>query len=244
MLYGGRQSLTIINMSEFKEEHKVSMLCGAPPGYVGYGEGGILTDAIRRRPYGIVLLDEMEKAHPGVQDVFYQVFDKGMLRDGQGRDIDCRNCMFIMTSNACTALIDSLCHDAETAPTSEKLVPMLHDELLKTFKPAFLGRTTVVPYYPLADDVLREITRMNFAKLAGRLQEHYSSELIVEDELIESIVQRSRGSDGGARIIDRIVTNEILPEVATEFLTRTVAEQHLPQVRLGYDAGKGRFVFR
>ena len=241
LLYGGRQSLTVINMSEFKEEHKVSMLCGAPPGYVGYGEGGVLTDAIRRRPYSVILLDEMEKAHPGVQDVFYQVFDKGMLRDGQGRDIDCRNCMFIMTSNACTSLIENLCSDPETSPTPEKLTPMLHEELLKTFKPAFLGRTTVIPYYPLADDVLREITRMNFAKLANRLKEHYSSELQVDNALVESIVQRSRGSDGGARIIDRIVTNEILPELATEFLTRTLNAQPWPLVRLGLDPSTGRF---
>ena len=241
LLYGGRQSLTVINMSEFKEEHKVSMLCGAPPGYVGYGEGGVLTDAIRRRPYSVILLDEMEKAHPGVQDVFYQVFDKGMLRDGQGRDIDCRNCMFIMTSNACTSLIENLCGDPETSPTPEKLTPMLHEELLKTFKPAFLGRTTVIPYYPLADEVLRQITRMNFGKLANRLKEHYSSELQVDDSLVDSIVQRSRGSDGGARIIDRIVTNEILPELATEFLTRTINAQPWPLVHLGYDSSTGRF---
>lgn len=243
LLYGGRQSLTTINMSEFKEEHKVSMLMGSPPGYVGYGEGGVLSDAIRRRPYGIVLLDEMEKAHPGVQDVFYQVFDKGMLRDGQGRDIDCKNTVFIMTSNACTDLIANVCADPETAPEPEKLVAMMHDELLKTFKPAFLGRTTVVPYYPLARDVVAEITRMSFRKLEARLLEHYTCQLVVDQTLIESIVDRSYGSDGGARIIDGIITNEIMPRVATELLTRTVEENPFGQVKLSHNRDSGEVEF-
>ncbi|MCB9952913.1 MAG: type VI secretion system ATPase TssH [Planctomycetaceae bacterium] len=235
LLYGGRQSLTIINMSEFKEEHKVSMLTGSPPGYVGYGEGGILSDAIRRRPYGVVLLDEIEKAHPGVQDVFYQVFDKGMLRDGQGRDIDCRNTVFILTSNVGTDLIAKVCADPETAPTPEKLGILLHEELLKTFKPAFLGRTTVVPYYPLSKEVLAEITRMSFGRLAERIRENYSSELVVQQSLIDSLVDRCAGSDGGARIIDRFITNEILPRIATDFLSRTAAEMPMGRVELGYD---------
>ena len=149
--------MTVINMSEFKEEHKVSLLMGSPPGYVGYGEGGVLTEAVRRRPYSVVLLDEMEKAHPGVQDIFYQVFDKGTLRDGEGRDIDFKNTVILMTSNAGTDLIMKLCADPETRPEPAGLAEALHPELLKTFKPAFLGRVTLVPYFPLTDDVMRTI---------------------------------------------------------------------------------------
>ena len=147
-LYGGEQHLTVINMSEFKEEHKVSMLLGAPPGYVGYGEGGVLTEAVRRRPYSVVLLDEMEKAHPGVQDIFYQVFDKGSVRDGEGRDIDFKNTIIIMTSNAGTDLISKLCADPETAPDAAGLAEALRPELLKIFKPAFLGPGHARPLFP------------------------------------------------------------------------------------------------
>ena len=157
LLYGGDQNMTVINMSEFKEEHKVSLLMGSPPGYVGYGEGGVLTEAVRRRPYSVVLLDEMEKAHPGVQDIFYQVFDKGTLRDGEGRDIDFKNTVILMTSNAGTDLIMKLCADPETCPDPAGLAEALHPELLKTFKPAFLGRVTLVPYFPLSDEVMRQI---------------------------------------------------------------------------------------
>src|SRR5947207_8505975 len=150
LLYGGEQNLTVINMSEFKEEHKVSLLMGSPPGYVGYGEGGILTEAVRRRPYSVILLDEMEKAHSGVQDVFYQVFDKGMMKDGEGRDIDFKNTVILMTSNAGTDAIMKLCSDPETRPDAPALSEALMPELLKHFKPAFLGRVTLVPYLPLS----------------------------------------------------------------------------------------------
>ena len=153
LLYGGEQNLTVINMSEFKEEHKVSLLMGSPPGYVGYGEGGILTEAVRRRPYSVILLDEMEKAHPGVQDIFFQVFDKGMMKDGEGRDIDFKNTVIIMTSNAGYELIDKLYADPETAPEPAALGEALMPELMKHFKPAFLGRVTLVPYLPLSDGV-------------------------------------------------------------------------------------------
>ena len=153
LLYGGEQNMTVINMSEFKEEHKVSLLMGSPPGYVGYGEGGVLTEAVRRRPYSVVLLDEMEKAHPGVQDIFYQVFDKGSMRDGEGRDIDFKNTVILMTSNAGTDTIMKLCADPETLPDAAALAEALRPELLKMFKPAFLGRVTVVPYFPLSDEV-------------------------------------------------------------------------------------------
>ena len=168
LLYGGEQNLTVINMSEFKEEHKVSTLMGSPPGYVGYGEGGVLTEAVRRRPYSVLLFDEMEKAHPGVQDVFYQVFDKGLMRDGEGRDIDFKNTVIIMTSNAGTDLIHRLFADPNKRPSAEELGEALRPELLKTFKPAFLGRCSVVPYFPLADDIIRKIFYENAAAIYQR----------------------------------------------------------------------------
>ena len=150
LLYGGEQNMTVINMSEFKEEHKVSLLMGSPPGYVGYGEGGVLTEAVRRKPYSVVLLDEMEKAHPGVQDIFYQVFDKGMMKDGEGRDIDFKNTVIMMTTNAGTDFIKTLCADPDTMPDPDGFVAAVFPELLKTFKPAFLGRLSIIPFYPLA----------------------------------------------------------------------------------------------
>src|SRR4029077_5579687 len=165
LLYGGEQKMTVINMSEFKEEHKVSLLMGAPPGYVGYGEGGVLTEAVRRRPYSVVLLDEMEKAHPGVQDVFFSVFDKGNMKDGEGRDIDFKNTIIIMTSNAGTDLISKLCADPETAPDAAGLAEALRPELLKIFKPAFLGRVTLVPYFPLSDEIIRSIVELQLGRI-------------------------------------------------------------------------------
>ena len=166
LLYGGEQNLTIINMSEFKEEHKVSLLMGSPPGYVGYGEGGILTEAVRRRPYSVVLLDEMEKAHPSVHDIFFQAFDKGTMKDSEGRDIDFKNTIIIMTSNAGTDLISRLFADPETAPDAEGLAVALREELAKTFKPAFLGRVTVVPYLPLSQDTLGQVATLQLDRIA------------------------------------------------------------------------------
>ncbi len=171
LLYGGEQNLTVINMSEFKEEHKVSLLMGSPPGYVGYGEGGILTEAVRRRPYSVILLDEMEKAHPGVQDIFFQVFDKGMMKDGEGRDIDFKNTVIIMTSNAGYELIDKLYADPETAPEPPLLAETLMPELLKYFKAAFLGRVTLIPYLPLSDSVLRQIVELQLNRIRQRIRE-------------------------------------------------------------------------
>ena len=171
LLYGGEQNLTIINMSEFKEEHKVSLLMGSPPGYVGYGEGGVLTEAVRRRPYSVILLDEMEKAHPGVQDIFFQVFDKGMMKDGEGRDIDFKNSVIIMTSNAGTELIEKLFADPETAPDAAALGEALMPELMKSFKPAFLGRVTLVPYLPLSDEVIRQIVSLQLGRVGARVPE-------------------------------------------------------------------------
>ena len=167
LLYGGEQDVTVINMSEFKEEHKVSLLMGSPPGYVGYGEGGVLTEAVRRRPYSVILLDEMEKAHPGVQDIFFQVFDKGNMKDGEGRDIDFKNTVIIMTSNAGTDLITRLFADPETAPDAAGLADALMPELMKFFKPAFLGRVNLVPYFPLSPEIIRQIVVLQLGRIGG-----------------------------------------------------------------------------
>ena len=179
LLYGGEQNLTTINMTEFKEEHKVSLLMGSPPGYVGYGEGGVLTEAVRRRPYSVLLLDEMEKAHPGVQDVFFQVFDKGKMKDGEGRDIDFKNTVIIMTSNAGTDLIAKLFADPETAPDAAGLAEALRPELMKYFRPAFLGRVTVVPYFPLSDEVIRQIVDLQLDRIRRRVWDSYRAASIM-----------------------------------------------------------------
>jgi len=220
LLYGGEQNMTTINMSEFKEEHKVSLLMGSPPGYVGYGEGGILTEAVRRKPYSVVLLDEMEKAHPGVQDVFYQVFDKGNMKDGEGRDIDFKNTVILMTSNAATSTIMSLCSDPDTIPSHTALAEALHPELLKSFKPAFLGRVVVVPYFPLRDSIMRQIAELKLRKVSRRVREHYNADFTWTDAVLDHIVGRCTEVDSGARNVDRILTGSLLPQMSSEFLAR------------------------
>ena len=220
LLYGGEQNMTTINMSEFKEEHKVSLLMGSPPGYVGYGEGGILTEAVRRKPYSVVLLDEMEKAHPGVQDVFYQVFDKGNMKDGEGRDIDFRNTVILMTSNAATDAMMKLCADPETMPSPEALAEAIHPELLKSFKPAFLGRITVIPYFPLSDTIMRQIATLKLGKIARRIGEHYDAPFTWSDAVLDNIVSRCTEVDSGARNVDRILTGTLLPQLSAEVLSK------------------------
>lgn len=218
LLYGGEQNLTVINMSEFKEEHKVSMLVGSPPGYVGYGEGGVLTEAVRRRPYSVILFDEMEKAHPGVQDVFYQVFDKGMLRDGEGRDIDFKNTVIIMTSNAGTDLIHKLYADPDRRPDLAELTDAIRPELLKSFKPAFLGRCSVVPYFPLADDVIRQIVSLQLGRIRKRFAENYNATLSWDDSLVEAIAGRCTEVESGARNIEYILSRGLLPRLSSHVL--------------------------
>lgn len=218
LLYGGEQNMTVINMSEFKEEHKVSMLVGSPPGYVGYGEGGVLTEAVRRKPYSVILLDEMEKAHPGVQDVFYQVFDKGQLKDGQGRDIDFRNTLILMTSNAGTETIEKLALDPETMPEAEALASALRPELLRTFKPAFLGRVTLVPYFPLGPSVLRDIAAIALGRIRARIADAYGVSLEWDDEVLDAIVERCTESQSGARLIEAILRRSLVPQLAERFL--------------------------
>jgi type VI secretion system protein VasG len=239
LLYGGGQNLSVINMSEFKEEHKVSTLVGSPPGYVGYGEGGVLTEAVRRRPYSVVLLDEMEKAHPGVQDVFYQVFDKGQLRDGEGRDIDFKNTTIIMTSNAGTETIAKLAADPETMPDSKGLAAALRPELLKFFKPAFLGRVTVVPYFPLSDATLRTIIKLQLGRIQRRIADVYRTGFTYSPDVIEAIAARCTESESGARNIENVLTHGVLPEVSTRFLERLANGQPITDVHVSLDNNGG-----
>lgn len=205
-------------MSEFKEEHKVSLLLGSPPGYVGYGEGGVLTEAVRRKPYSVILLDEMEKAHPGVQDIFYQVFDKGSIKDGEGRDIDFKNTIIIMTANTGTETTMSLYADPDLAPEPEALKEALRDDLLTDFKPAFLGRVNVLPYLPLGKEVLTEITKLNLNKVSNRIRKHYSAGLYFDEQLINDIVDNSNESGSGARVVQTTIENNLLPKISHEIL--------------------------
>ncbi|UAJ11315.1 type VI secretion system ATPase TssH [Glacieibacterium megasporae] len=241
--YGGADNMTVINMSEFKEEHKVSMLLGAPPGYVGYGEGGVLTEAVRRRPFSVILLDEMEKAHPGVQDVFYQLFDKGRVKDGQGRDVDFRNAMIIMTSNAGWEAIEPLCADPDIPPSVEALEQALRPKLLDHFRPAFLGRVTVVPYLPLPPAIIREIIGLALGKIARRLTAAYGATFTWSDAVVDLIAARSTESQSGARAIDGVVNRGLLPELSTLILNRLQSATNVAFVRTDVD-DRGNFLYR
>ena len=234
--------MTVINMSEFKEEHKVSLLMGSPPGYVGYGEGGVLTEAVRRKPYSVILLDEMEKAHPGVQDIFYQVFDKGQMKDGEGRDIDFKNTVILMTSNAGSDLIKSLCSDPDTAPEPDAFIQALFPELLKTFKPAFLGRVSIIPYYPLSDEVLKKIVRLKLGKIGNRFRDNYNAKFDYSPDLVELIASRCTEVDTGARNVDHILTRSLLPELSSEVLSRMAQGVEISHVKISADAS-GAFVY-
>ncbi|BCE02731.1 type VI secretion system ATPase TssH [Marinicellulosiphila megalodicopiae] len=237
-VYGSEANVTVINMSEFKEEHKVSLLLGSPPGYVGYGEGGILTEAVRRKPYSVVLLDEMEKAHPGVHDIFFQVFDKGMLKDGEGRDIDFKNCIIIMTSNVGTDTIMNLKKSGQPMPDEQGLSEAIRDDLLGAYKPAFLGRIKVIPYLPLEDDVLLNITKIQLGKLSKRVKDNYSATLTFTDEVAINIVQRCTEVDSGARNIYQIINNTILPDLSEAFLNKMLEEGDIDTVTVSVGEGE------
>jgi type VI secretion system protein VasG len=242
LLYGGEQNLTTINMTEFKEEHKVSLLMGSPPGYVGYGEGGILTEAVRRKPYSVVLLDEMEKAHPGVQDVFFQVFDKGNMKDGEGRDIDFKNTVIIMTSNAGTDLVTKLMADPDTAPDADGLAAALRPELMKYFKPAFLGRVTLVPYFPLPDDIIRRIVEMQLKRIGRRVFDSYKAGFSWDPALVETIASRCTEASSGARNVENILSRTLLPELSAEVLSHLAEGRQVGGIRVGL-APDGNFAY-
>ena len=227
LLYGGERNVITINMSEFQEPHTVSTLKGSPPGYVGYGEGGVLTEAVRRRPYSVVLLDEVEKAHPDVLELFFQVFDKGVMDDGEGRQIDFRNTIIILTTNAGTDTLSKLCADPETAPSAEGLVKALKPELDKTFKPAFLGRMVIIPYFPIRDEALRRIILLKLGKIQRRIRETHRVELSYDDTLVDEVARRCTEVESGARNVDNILTNTLLPEVSRLLLER-IAEGAKP----------------
>ena len=219
-LYGGERNMITINMSEFQEAHTVSTLKGSPPGYVGYGEGGVLTEAVRRRPYSVVLLDEVEKAHPDVLELFFQVFDKGRMEDGEGREIDFRNTIILLTSNAATETLMKLTADPETMPDTEGMVKALKPELNKIFKPAFLGRLMIVPYFPVRDEALKQIIRLKLGKIQRRLMETHKVALVYDNVLLNEVAARCTEVESGARNVDNILSNTMLPELSRQILTQ------------------------
>ena len=238
LLYGGEQNVITINMSEYQEAHTVSGLKGSPPGYVGYGEGGVLTEAVRKRPYSVVLLDEVEKAHPDVMELFYQVFDKGTLEDGEGRRIDFKNTLIILTSNLGTDTIMKVCADEETMPDWQGLTEMLRPELLKRFKPAFLGRLKVVPYYPITDKNMRLIIKLKLNRIAKRMRESRNVSFVYDEGLIESIGSRCKEVASGARNVDHVLTNTLLPEMSKELLSRMAQGEQIKEVKVSL-SGEG-----
>ncbi|MBY6034579.1 type VI secretion system ATPase TssH [Marinobacter daepoensis] len=232
LLYGGRQFLTTINMSEYQEKHTVSRLIGSPPGYVGFGEGGILTEAIRQKPYSVVLLDEVEKAHPEVLNLFYQAFDKGELADGEGRLIDCKNVVFFLTSNLGFQTI------VEHAEEPEKIEEALYPELANFFKPALLARMEVVPYLPLGEDTLNRIVGDKLQRLADQIKARYHTEVELEEGLVEAIRSRATRSENGARMLESIIEGELLPPVSLALLEKLAAREPVTKVTLGVTENK------
>jgi type VI secretion system protein VasG len=241
-LYGGEQNVITINMSEFQEAHTVSTLKGSPPGYVGYGEGGVLTEAVRRRPYSVVLLDEVEKAHGDVHELFFQVFDKGWMEDGEGRQINFKNTVILLTSNVGTDLIAAMCRDPELMPGPEGIAKALREPLLKVFPAALLGRLVVIPYYPLSDVMLGNIVRLQLGRISRRVAEHHGIPFTYDEEAVKLIVGRCTEVESGGRMIDAILTNTVLPAISREFLVRTMDGQPLTGVQLG--AADGEFAYR
>jgi len=231
-LFGGERNSVIINMSEYQEAHTVSGLKGSPPGYVGYGEGGVLTEAVRRKPYCVVLLDEMEKAHTDVMELFYQVFDKGMLEDAEGREIDFKNTLILMTSNAGTDTVMKLCADPDTKPEPEALADALRPDLLKIFKPAFLGRAIIVPYYPIADDIMKKIIQLQLGRIQKRLMENHRAQFSYDPALVEEVARRCTEVESGARNVDHILTRTLLPEISKEFLARMASGDAIGRVHV------------
>ncbi len=242
-LYGGEQNVISINMSEFQEAHTVSTLKGSPPGYVGYGEGGILTEAVRRRPYSVVLLDEIEKAHSDVHELFFQVFDKGWMEDSEGRYIDFTNTIILLTSNVGTERIVSLCKDPELMPEPDGVTKALREPMLQKFPAALLGRLVVIPYYPLSDQMIANIVRLQLGRIANRVVEHHKIPFEYDESAVKLIVSRCTEVESGGRMIDTILTNTVLPAISREFLTRTMSGATLTGVRLSAASGDFAYSF-
>jgi type VI secretion system protein VasG len=249
-LYGGERNLITINMTEYQEAHSVSGLKGSPKGYVGYGEGGVLTEAVRRRPYSVVLLDEVEKAHPEVLNLFFRIFDEGTVEDSTGRSVDFRNTVILLTSNVSTETILKLCKDPDTTPTPEALAEAIRPDLLaaqnkekvQVFKQAFLGRLIVIPYYPISDSVMRQIIRLQLGRIGQRMRQNHKAQFSYSDELVESIAGRCREVESGARNADHILTRTLLPEISQEILTRMAEGRTLSKVHVTVDP-KGTFQY-
>jgi type VI secretion system protein VasG len=244
LLYGGERKLITINMSEYQEAHSVSGLKGSPPGYVGYGEGGVLTEAVRRNPYSVVLLDEVEKAHPDVLELFYQVFDKGVLDDAEGRQIDFRNTIIILTSNIASSQIMQACLNKPAAelPNPDQLAELIRPQLVKHFKPAFLGRLVVVPFYPIGDDVLASIIRLKLGRIARRIQDNHKASFVYDDALVAAVLARCTEVDSGARNVDTILNGTLLPEIAGSVLARLAEGVAITRIKVGATrAGKFKY---
>jgi type VI secretion system protein VasG len=242
-LYGGEQNLIVINMSEYQEAHTVSSLKGAPPGYVGYGEGGVLTEAVRRKPYSVVLLDEVEKAHPDVHELFFQVFDKGWMEDGEGRSIDFRNTLILLTTNAGTDMIANLCKDPDLMPDPEGMAKAIREPLLKIFPPALLGRLVTIPYYPLSDEMLGKIVALQLNRIKKRIEARYKMPFNCDEDVVKLVVSRCTESESGGRMIDAILTNTMLPEISREFLTRTMTGTPILGVKVSVADGEFAYSF-
>jgi type VI secretion system protein VasG len=242
-MYGGEQNVITINMSEFQEAHTVSTLKGAPPGYVGYGEGGILTEAVRRKPYSVVLLDEVEKAHSDVHEIFFQVFDKGWMEDGEGRLIDFKNTLILLTTNAGSDLIMNLCKDPELMPDPEGIAKALREPLLKVFPAALLGRLVVIPYYPLSDDMIAAIARLQLGRIAKRIQQNHKVPFTYDDAVVKTIVGRCTELESGGRMIDAILTNTLLPSISREILERMMAGSSVERIHISVADEQFQYAF-
>ena len=240
--YGGEQSVITINMSEFQESHTVSTLKGAPPGYVGYGEGGVLTEAVRRRPYSVVLLDEVEKAHPDVHEIFFQVFDKGWMEDGQGTRIDFRNTVILLTSNVGSEVTMRACNGPDR-PDPASITEALRAPLLQAFPAALLGRMVVIPYYPLDDEMIANIVRLQLGRIQKRVAESYAVPFSYSPAVVELITSRCNELESGGRMIDAVLTNTLLPEVSRELLLRTLDGKTVQRISVDVEDARFSYAF-
>lgn len=231
-LYGGEENIITINMSEYQEAHSVSTLKGSPPGYVGYGEGGILTEAVRRRPYSVILLDEVEKAHPDVHEIFFQVFDKGWMEDAEGRFINFKNTIILLTSNAGTDLIMNLCKDPGLMPEPEAIAKALRETLLNIFPAALLGRLVTIPYYPLTDDMLKAIVKLQLDRIGKRIMQNHAVPFTYQQAVVDLIANRCTELESGARVVDAILTNTLLPAISGEFLNKMLSGEIISSVNV------------